>query len=63
MPEQKCIKRDASGKKSMLSCCISSFEQNAANLAYNQAENLPNVQKMHLWQKAQGVNRLVQEFL
>ena len=39
----------------MLSCI---FEQIGANLAHIQAENLQNVQKMHVWQKALGINVL-----
>ena len=51
-------KRDAHGKKGMLSCCKCRFEQIRANLAHTQPENLQNVQKMFFWQKAPGVNEL-----
>ena len=52
------VKRGASGKKVMLSCCKYLFEQIGANLAHTKAENLPNAQKVRFWQKALGVNGL-----
>ena len=52
------VKRNVSDKKGMLSHCKSVVEKIGANLAYIQAENLQNVQKMHFWLRVHGVNRL-----
>ena len=43
----------------MLSCCKCLFEKIEADLAHIQAENLQNLQKMHFWQKARGVNGFI----
>jgi len=42
----------------MLPCCKCLFEEIGANLAHIQPENIQNVQKMRVWQKAPGVNGL-----
>ena len=52
------MKRDASAKKSKLSCCKCIFDQIKASLAEIQPQNHQNVQKPHFWQKAPGVNGL-----
>ena len=57
-PSQNVVKYDASGKKGKLLCCKCHFDQIKANLAEIQPENHQNVQKMHFWQKALGVNGL-----
>ena len=58
-PSNNVVKHDASGMKGMLSCCKCLFEEIGANFAHIQPKNLQNVQKMHFWQKAVGVNGII----
>ena len=53
MPEPKCRKRNASGKKGKLSCCKYIFHQIKANLAEIQPKNHQNVQKCNFCKKLQ----------
>ena len=55
---QNVVKRDASGKKGKLSCYKCLYDQIKDNLANIQHENMQNVQEIHFWQKAPGVNVL-----
>jgi len=58
-PSKHIVKLSTSGKKGILSCCKRLFEKIGANLAHTQAEILYNVQNMHFWQKAPGVDGLM----